>query len=308
MTESFAALLPIFALIVTGCALRQTQFITETQWAGFERVTYFVLFPAVLIDTLVRADLSTVPFLRMGLTLIASILTMALLLLLLKPFLEKTFHIDGPAFTSIFQGATRWNSFVALAMAAALFGKEGATLAAVSVAAMIPLLNILAVSVLTRYATPQKLSFSGFVKTLFSNPFMWSCMIGIFINATGLPLPKIVMSYTDMLGKASLSAGLLVVGAGLDLTRLKSPHPGMMVSLVLRLFGMPLLGFAIARMMGLDGVTLGVVILSTAVPTASGAYILARQMGGDAVLMAEILTYQTVVSMLTLPLALWALT
>jgi malonate transporter len=82
----------------------------------------------------------------------------------------------------------------------------------------------------------------------------------------------------------------------------------MMVSLVLRLFGMPLLGFAMARLMGLDGVTLGVVILSTAVPTASGAYILARQMGGDAVLMAEILTYQTVISMLTLPLALFALT
>jgi malonate transporter len=305
MNESFAALLPIFALIVTGSVLRQTQFITETQWAGFERVTYFVLFPAVLIDTLVRADLGTVPFLRMGLTLIAAILAMALLLLLLKPFLEKAFAIDGPAFTSIFQGATRWNSFVALAMAAALFGKEGATLAAVSVAAMIPLLNILAVSVLARYATPQTLSLKGFVKTLFSNPFMWSCMIGIFINASGLPLPKIVLSYTDMLGKASLSAGLLVVGAGLDLTRLKSPHPGMMISSVLRLCGMPLLGFLIAKFLGVEGVALGVVILSTAVPTASGAYILARQMGGDAVLMAEILTYQTLISMLTLPLALY---
>ena len=308
MNESFAALLPIFALIVTGCLLRQTHFITETQWAGFERVTYFVLFPAVLIDTLVRADLTSVPFLRMGLTLIAAILAMAVLLLLLKPFLEKAFHIDGPAFTSVFQGATRWNSFVALAMAAALFGKEGATLAAVSVAAMIPLLNILAVSVLARYATPQKLSLKGFLKTLISNPFMWSCMIGIFINASGVVLPKIVMSYTDMLGKASLSAGLLVVGAGLDLTRLKTPHPGMVVSSVLRLFGMPLLGFLIARAMGVEGAALGVVILSTAVPTASGAYILARQMGGDAVLMAEILTYQTLISMLTLPLALYSLT
>jgi malonate transporter len=308
MNESFAALLPIFALIVTGSLLRQTNFITESQWAGFERVTYFVLFPAVLIDTLVRADLTSVPFLRMGLTLIASILVMAVLLLLLKPFLEKLFKINGPAFTSVFQGATRWNSFVALAMASALFGKEGATLAAVSVAAMIPLLNILAVSVLARYASAKQLTVKGFFKTLISNPFMWSCMIGIVINASGLTLPKIVMTYTDMLGKASLSAGLLVVGAGLDLTRLKSPHPGMVVSSVLRLFGMPVLGFMMAQALGVGGVALGVVILSTAVPTASGAYMLARQMGGDAVLMAEILTYQTVVSMLTLPLALYVLT
>lgn len=308
MNESIAALLPIFALIATGSALRQTDFITPQHWAGFERVTYFVLFPAVLIDTLVRADLTAVPFWRMGLTLIASILVMALLLLVFKPWLEKKFHLDGPAFTSVFQGSTRWNSFVALAMASALFGREGATLAAVSVAAMIPLLNILAVGVLARYATPQKLSLTGFLWTLISNPFMWSCMIGIAVNASGLTLPKVIMTYTDMLGKASLSAGLLVVGAGLDLTRLKSPHPGMVLSSALRLIGMPLLGFVIARSMGLTGVSMGIVILSTAVPTASGAYILARQMGGDAVLMAEILTYQTLLSMLSLPLALFWLT
>ena len=98
-----------------------------------------------------------------------------------------------------------------------------------------------------------------------------------------------------------------MVGAGLDLTRLKAPHPGMVVSSTLRLFGMPLFGFFIARSMDIEGITLGIVILSTAVPTASGAYILARQMGGDAVLMAEILTYQTLISMLTLPLALYLL-
>jgi predicted permease len=308
MHESLSALLPIFALIVTGAVLRQTDFITATHWAGFERVTYFVLFPAVLIDTLARADLSAVPFWRMGLTLVASILAMAALLLLLKPWLEKTFHLDGPAFTSVFQGATRWNSFAALAMASSLFGREGVTLAAVSVAAMIPLLNILAVGVLARYAAPQKLSLSGFLRTLIGNPFIWSCVIGIAINAGGLTLPKIVMTYTDMLGKASLSAGLLVVGAGLDLTRMKSPHQGMFVSCALRLIGMPLFGFLIARSLDLTGITMGIVILSTAVPTASGAYILARQMGGDADLMAEILTYQTLFSMATLPLALFLLT
>jgi malonate transporter and related proteins len=305
MNESFAALIPIIALIMTGLVLRQTDFINQVQWAGFERVTYFVLFPAVLIDTLARANLSAVPFMRMGLALVCCILLMAAILLLIKPMLEKKFQIDGPAFTSIFQGATRWNSFVALAMASALFGTQGTTLAAVSVAAMIPLLNILAVGVLARYATPQKLTITGFLRTLISNPFMWSCMIGIAINISGISLPKIVMTYTDMLGKASLSAGLLVVGAGLDLSRLKSPHPGMMISLVLRLFGMPLLGFLIARLFAIDGLTLGVVILSTAVPTASGAYILARQMGGDAVLMAEILTFQTLASMVTVPLALY---
>ena len=107
-----------------------------------------------------------------------------------------------------------------------------------------------------------------------------------------------------MLGKASLACGLLVVGAGLDLSRLKRPHPAMILSLVLRLICMPLLASLIAKSLGLTGVHLGVVIISTAVPTASGAYILARQMGGDGPLMAEILSFQTVLAMLTIPLVL----
>jgi predicted permease len=41
-----------------------------------------------------------------------------------------------------------------------------------------------------------------------------------------------------------------------------------------------------------------------AVPTATSAYILARQMGGDAELMAAIITAQTLLSMLTLPVVL----
>jgi predicted permease len=40
------------------------------------------------------------------------------------------------------------------------------------------------------------------------------------------------------------------------------------------------------------------------VPTAAASYILARQMGGDAPLMAEIATLQTVLAMLTMPLIL----
>jgi predicted permease len=189
-------------------------------------------------------------------------------------------------------------------LSGSLFGKEGTTLSAVAIAAMIPLLNVLAIGVLSRYASAKPLTAIGFIKTLVTNPFIWSCAIGIGTNVSGLVLPKPVLIYTDMLGKASLACGLLVVGAGLDLSRLKRPHPAMVLSLVLRLFCMPLLASLIAKSLGLSGVHLGVVIISTAVPTASGAYILARQMGGDGPLMAEILSFQTVLAMLTIPLVL----
>ena len=67
--------------------------------------------------------------------------------------LSAQLAIDGPAFTSLFQGCTRWNTFVGLAVAGAMYGELGLALMAVAVAAMIPLLNILAIGVLVRYAS-----------------------------------------------------------------------------------------------------------------------------------------------------------
>jgi hypothetical protein len=60
----------------------------------------------------------------------------------------------------------------------------------------------------------------------------------------------------------------------------------------------------IAAALGLGGVPLAVVIIATAVPTAAASYVLARQGGGDAEAMAAIVTAQTLVAAVTLPLAL----
>ena len=79
----------------------------ETQWHGLERLTYYVLFPMLLIQTLVKADLSKVPVAGVGGALLLSALAMSLLCLALRPIFSR-WDINGPAFTSIFQGATRW--------------------------------------------------------------------------------------------------------------------------------------------------------------------------------------------------------
>ncbi len=304
MPDVLSSLIPVFLVIVVGWFTKFTKTVNDQQWAGFEKVTYFVLFPAVIIETLVKADLSRVPILGVGGALVAAILTMSAILLTLRGWLSARLNMDGPAFTSVFQGATRWNTFVALAVSGSLYGPMGLTLSAVAIGAMIPLLNVLAIGVLSRYASATPLTAKGFLVTLVKNPFVWSCMIGIGLNVVGLPIPKTILNATEVLGRASLAAGLLVVGAGLEIGRLHRPGPALGLSLVLKLVAMPVFATGFATLFGVTGTGLGVVVVSTAVPTAGGAYILARQMGGDAPLMAEILTIQTLVAMLTMPLAI----
>ena len=82
---------------------------------------------------------------------------MSLLCLALRPLLAR-FSIDGPAFTSIFQGATRWQTYVALAVSDNLFGTHGLALASVAMVAIIPLVNVFSVSVLAHYASSGRSS------------------------------------------------------------------------------------------------------------------------------------------------------
>ena len=151
------ALLPVFLLIVLGFGLKRSLMRLETQWHGLERLTYYVLFPALLIETLVKADLSKVPVAGVGGALLLSALAMSLLCLALRPLLAH-WDIDGPAFTSIFQGATRWQTYVALSVSANLYGDAGLALASVAMVAIIPLVNVLSVGVLAHYASPEKQS------------------------------------------------------------------------------------------------------------------------------------------------------
>jgi malonate transporter and related proteins len=298
-----AALAPVFILIVLGAVLKRSLMRLETQWHGLERLTYYVLFPMLLIQTLVKADLSKVPVMGVGGALFLSALAMSLLCLALRPLLARL-KIDGPAFTSIFQGATRWQTYVALAVSGNLFGDTGLALASVAMVAIIPLVNVSSVAVLAHYASPEKQSASAIIMTVVKNPLIWACAIGLAVNVLHLPLPKLWHEVADALGRSSLAIGLLVTGAGLHLEGLLRLNAGAAVGVFLKLILMPVLGIAMALWFGLTGSNLVIVAAGSAVPASSSAYVLARQMGGDAPLLAQIITLQTILAAITMPLAI----
>jgi malonate transporter and related proteins len=298
-----AALLPVFLLIVLGLVLKRTLMPQETQWHGLELLTYYVLFPMLLIQTLVKADLTRVPVAGVGGALMVSALAMSLLCLALRPLLARR-DIDGPAFSSIFQGAIRWQTYVALAVSGNLYGDTGLALASVAMVAIIPLVNVLSVAVLAHYATPGKQSAGAIVVTVVKNPLIWACAVGLAINLVHLPLPKIWHEVADSLGRSSLAIGLLVTGAGLRLEGLFRPSLAAALGVLLKLVAMPALSILLALWFGVSGPSLVIVALSSAVPTSPSAYVLARQMGGDAPLLAQIITLQTIFAAITMPIAI----
>jgi malonate transporter len=170
--------------------------------------------------------------------------------------------------------------------------------------AIIPLVNVLSVAVLAHYASPEKQSVRVIAMTVVRNPLIWACVVGLAVNVSHLPLPRILHEVAEALGRSSLAIGLLVTGAGLHLEGLFRPNAAAALTVFLKLILMPALAVALALLFGLSGPNLAVVVCCAAVPTSSSAYVLARQMGGDAPLLAQIITLQTIIAALTMPIAI----
>lgn len=294
------ALIPIFLVILLGYLLVHIRFPNESFWQPMEEVTYYILFPCLLINELSSAKLHGLNIIPMLIALMGSMLFIAFLTWLSRTILP----IDGRGFSSVFQGSVRFNSYVGIAVAAALLQGAGVPLAALAMACMIPLANVLCVSVLAHYATHEPTHWLAIFKTLLRNPLILGCVIGISLNISGLLLPTPIQQTLGILGKASLPFGLLAAGAGLRFGAFKNNISGLFVSTLLKLLIYPLCVWGLCELMALDKQTSTIAVLYGSLPTATSAYILARQMGGDATLMANIITFQTIIAALTMPLIL----
>jgi malonate transporter and related proteins len=292
------ALGPLFLLILLGAALGRLRQPSGEFWAQLEKIIYFLLFPAMLVSTLATANVGEVPIFRLALVLLGSLLVFSGLLWAF----HRKLGLEAAAFTSVFQGALRFNTYVGVAGAAALHGSAGATVAAVAVALMVPVVNVLCVASFIATGTLGSSSLGKSLMALVRNPLILACLAGIGLNLSGIGLPGWSGTAVELLGRAALPLGLVAVGVALRPQALLRLDRGVWTANLVKLLLLPALVFGVALLLGLDAVSRDVALLFAALPTATSAYILARQLGGDAELMAALITGQTLLAMATLPL------
>ncbi len=287
-------LLPDFALILLGAAIRRWMALGEHFWLGLEKLVYFVLFPALLINALLRTRLDLAAALPLLATAyLAMIGGMALGLV---PRLLS--RVPALTFASVFQCGYRFNSYIGLAAAGLLFGDAGIATMGLIVGAAVPLANLASVWMLARHGQV------GLARELIRNPLILATLTGFLLNLSGLEPPAPLLALLRRLADASIALGLIAVGAALRLHHVPGVQGMAFWILAVKLLALPVLALAVGAWLGLSGLNYQVVVLFAALPTASSAYILAVRMGGDGRSVAWLISVSTLASMVTLPL--WA--
>lgn len=303
-------LVPVVFLLVSGQALRRTLIEDAGFWAAAEKLTYFVLMPALLVQTLGGSTLESLPWLEIA--TVAYGVLLILTVALVGGYLLSGTRSTAAVFTSVFQGSIRFNTYIALALAEGIYGTEGLAIGALTSGLMIVVINILCVTVLAvtighdGSRTPRQQAVRV-IRDLAQNPLLLACLAGGMLNMAGGHLPVWLDGSLGLLTRMALPLALLCVGASIGLSRLRADLTPSLLAGVIQFGVKPALAAALCLWLGLPAMVTTVLVLLMAVPTAPSAYILARRMGGDHEVMASIIGFQTVTAFATLPLTLLVL-
>ena len=292
---SLSVTFPIFALLVAGYVLRRVGWIDDSFTQAGSRLVFNVTLPLVLFlsvsqsqpEKTFNADL-----------LIAGSLTTVVAWILLEAY-AKWFVSPKSERGIVVQGGFRSNmGIIGLAYCYGAYGEPGLELAALYLAFVTILYNLLSVMTLS-YSLNREAGLAGVFKGIYTNPLIVSICIALVFAQKQWQLPHLVTQSAELLAGMTLPLALLCTGASVSWHGLKGDSKNLIYASAAKLFGTPLIAVSIGLLFGLEGTLLGILIMMVAAPTAAASYVMVRTMGGNHGLAAGIISVTTLGSILS---------
>ncbi|WP_028866249.1 AEC family transporter [Psychromonas aquimarina] len=294
---SFSVTGPICLMLCLGWLLKRIHLINEAFVETASKLVYQVTLPALLFLSIVNADKDT----QININYISYSLAANLLFFLLCIVLIKFFIKDKQDHGVIIQGSFRANTaIIGLAYAANVYGDSGVALAAVYVAFVTVLYNILAVIVLTQgQAGICTRRIVDLLCSICKNPLIISIFIGVICFSLAVRIPPVMIQTGQYFADMTLPLALLCTGASLNLKELQSSRSSAWFAAGLKLVLAPLLITGSAYLLGFSEMEIGLLFFMSGAPAAAASYVMARSMGGNANLAANIIAVTTAGSLLS---------
>jgi malonate transporter len=302
------ALFPVIFVIGLGYFFKHNGFLHNDFWAMAEKLSYFVLLPLLLFKSI--AESHPAPFsetIPLALSLCFVYVLMTGAVFLSWKLFPKSAPLSPAGFASYAQGALRFNNFVGIPIVVSLFGAQGLSLYAIVLAVCIPVSNIITVVIMVHYCGDGRINWGKIFKNIALHPLILATLAGLLVQQTGLSL-GLLMKTVTLLAPASLPIGLLCVGAAIDLGHVKKSATVLAFASAMKLVVFPVMMGVSCWLLKVPPLPSNVALIFAGLPCATSSYVVAKQMGADADLMASITGTATVAALLTLPVILFIIT
>lgn len=302
---SFSVTGPIFIMLGLGVALKRWGLIEDKFTESGSKLVFTITLPALLFLSVVKADLQQIGNVNLlFFAVIANILTY-LIFELIAHWLIKDKDETGV----VVQGAFRANTgIIGLAYVSNAFGETGLVVGSLYVAVITVLYNILAVITLTRSSPGSKpLGIGYLLRSIVKNPLILSICAAVPFSLLQIDIPDVLLQSGSYFADMTLPLALLCTGASLDLKQLQQDSSNANYSTCGRLIIAPGLITLAGYLLGFHGLELGIIFLMSAAPTAAASYVMARSMGANAKLAANVIAMTTLGSLFTCSLGITVL-
>lgn len=287
---------PLFLMIALGYLLRVLHVWNEPSLKAINAAVFKVFLPVLVFLNVSRTGFS-INFNRdLTLFCVISLIILFLFLSLLIPLVEKNPKRRGV----MIQGAFRGN-FVLLGIpiAQAAFGSQGAGVASLLVAFVIPCFNVLSVVTL-EVNRGGKIRPLGVLWGILKNPLIIACALGVLFLFLPFQMPAIVTGVLEDLAALATPLALLALGGLFQFSKVKNGLRQLAFVVFLKLVLIPVLFIGAALLFGFRGAELIAVVAVFAAPTAVSSFPMAQEQGGDGELAGQIVLFTTAFSILTL--------
>lgn len=293
-----STIIPIFTIVIIGWLIRLKGFVPPEFLGPANRLVFYIAIPAMIFRAVSKASFKA----QFNLTVLLITLFSVLAVFAISWAAGRTAKIKRSNLGTFIQASIHGNlGYIGLAVAYYHMGQEGFVKAGIIGGFVMILQNFLAVTALALYnkEVPFRENKLFFVQKVFGNPVIVSAMAGILFSVAEVPVPDVIGRVLDILGNLSLPLALLVIGASLSFEVMRLSVFSVLSTGFLKLVLLPGIGFILYLMYGISSNEYlpGLILLAS--PTATIAYVMAKEMNGDADFAVAAISTSTLVSALT---------
>jgi len=293
---------PVFLLVALGYFLKKINVINENFVDVTSKFVFNVSLPALVFINIADIDLSTAIDLKQIVYIYgATLISFFIIWIISIPFIKEAKNL------SVFvQGAFRSNfAIVGFAIISKLFGSFALGKAAIILAFILPLYNILAVIILTvPFRKEKKLNLKSTLAEIILNPLIVAVIVALPFSYFNIKIPSVVNLTAGFLAELALPLALVGIGGSLNLPNIKKASGLAFSSSAIKVIFIPLLLTFGSYYFGYRGLNLGIMFVLFACPTAIVSFIMAEAMGANSKLAGNIVLISTIASVFTIAIGI----
>ena len=296
---SVNAVIPLFLLMAVGWFLTKRNIWNSDFLKIANTVSFNILIPCNLFCNIYNANFTEV----FDINLLAFVLiTVAIIVgigFIVVPLLSKKPARQGVILQALFRGNF---ALLGLPLCEALAGPEGAQIASVFLAFLIPAFNMLATVILCIYSENKSDSVWEILKKIAKNPLIIGCALGLIFSFTKpyFTIPNIVYKPLNDLKVIATPFALLVLGGDFKFKSFVDNIKCVISTGLTRTIIVPAIAVTFAALLGFRGLHIALIISTFGTPVAVASTAMTYKMNGDYDLACQVVVFTTLCSALTI--------